>query len=99
LEQFPPDVLDRDSDAYKEQNHYRAHWQPLCAVFGLFGCLMMILFGGWPAIYLLKARNKLSTAAELKSPGSLIADVAGAYSGVCIHNPPKRHPITIAKFF
>jgi len=76
------DVLDRDRDEYAKQHYYRAHWQPYCAYFGLFGCTMMVIFSGWPAIYLLNVGDSLSTAADLKSSGLLVADVIGAYSGV-----------------
>lgn len=43
---------------------------------------MIVIFSGWPAIYLLNVRDSLSTAADLKSSGLLVADVIGAYSGV-----------------
>jgi len=48
---------------------------------------MMVLFSGWSAIYLLSVRKGLTTAGRLKSPGSLVADVIGAYSGVSHHSP------------
>jgi amino acid transporter len=73
--------LDRDSDYYQRE-HYRAHWQPLCAIFGLFACIIVVIFSGWPAIYLLRARDTLSTVDAIKDSGSLAGYVVGAYSGV-----------------
>jgi hypothetical protein len=81
LEEEGANVLGRDSDEYKK-NYYRAHWQPTCAITGLVGCTLIVLFSGWPAIYLLKERNTLSTASDLKGTLDLIGDVIGAYSGV-----------------
>jgi hypothetical protein len=48
---------------------------------------MVILFSGWPSIYLLVARDSLTTKDQLKSPGRLAADVVGAYSGVSTSLP------------
>jgi hypothetical protein len=80
-----PNGLDRDSENYQQQ-HYRAHWQPLCAIFGLFACTVVVLFSGWSAIYLLRARDTLSTVDSLIDSGSLAGDVIGAYSGVSLQN-------------
>lgn len=85
LTQMAQNGLDRDSEEFQER-YYRAHWQPLCAIFGLFSCTMVVLFSGWSAIYLLMARDTLSTADILKDPGSLVGDVVGAYSGVSCLN-------------
>lgn len=71
----------RDSPTYRGK-HYRGHWQPLCAILGLVACIAIIIFSGWPAIYLLRARDSLSTKDKLKSKGDLGADVVGAYAGV-----------------
>jgi amino acid transporter len=71
----------RDSKEYINK-HYRAHWQPLCAIFGLFGCIMIVIFSGWPAIYLLSAGEAFLTENRLKPKDYLAADVVGAYSGV-----------------
>ncbi|KAI9771279.1 MAG: Cationic amino acid transporter 2 [Geoglossum simile] len=76
-------TLSRDSDEYKE-NHYRAHWQPLFAIFGLIACTLIVAFSGWPAIYLLSEKRKLASASQLKSNIMLVADVIGAYSGPLI---------------
>jgi hypothetical protein len=81
LEEEGANVLGRDSDEYKT-NYYRAHWQPACAITGLVGCTLVVLFSGWPAIYLLKQRNTMSTASNLKNTLDLIGDIIGAYSGV-----------------
>jgi hypothetical protein len=71
----------RDSEKYKNE-YYRAHWQPYWAIFGLFGCIMIVIFCGWPAIYLLGAGEAFLTQNQLKPKNYLAADVAGAYSGV-----------------
>ncbi|KAG9230141.1 amino acid permease/ SLC12A domain-containing protein [Amylocarpus encephaloides] len=84
ITQLHSEYLDRDSDEY-QQRHYRAHWQPLCAIFALFGLIMVILSSGWPSIYLLIKRNSLSTKDQLKSPSRLAADVVGAYSGSLLY--------------
>jgi amino acid transporter len=62
--------------------YYRAHWQPLCAYFGLLGCVILVIFSGWAAIYILSARRTLGPNDDLKSSGKLIADLVGAYSAV-----------------
>lgn len=74
--------LSRGSDLYKDK-HYRAHWQPGCAIFGLFACVMIVVFSGWPAIYLLVAEDSLAKAVRerLKPSRYFAADVVGAYSG------------------
>jgi yeast amino acid transporter len=81
LEEEGANVLGRDSDEYKKK-YYRAHWQPTCAITGLVGCTLVVLFCGWPAIYLLKERNTMSNASDLKGTLDLIGDITGAYSGV-----------------
>jgi hypothetical protein len=81
LEEEGANVLGRDSDEYRK-NYYRAHWQPTCAITGLVGCTLIVLFSGWPAIYLLKEKNTLSTASDLKGTLDLVGDIIGAYSGV-----------------
>ena len=62
--------------------YYRAHWQPFWAIFGLVGCIMIVIFSGWPAVYLLSAGEAFLTQNHLKPKNYLAADVAGAYSGV-----------------
>lgn len=71
----------RDSKNYINK-YYRAHWQPYWAIFGLFSCIMIVIFSGWPAVYLLSAGNTFLTQNQLKPKNYLAADVAGAYSGV-----------------
>ncbi|KAF2193405.1 hypothetical protein K469DRAFT_651793 [Zopfia rhizophila CBS 207.26] len=68
----------RDDPPYTDR-YYRAHWQPLCAIFGFCGCVMIVLFSGWPAIYIISQRS--SSDDGLKSNGLLAADLVGAYSG------------------
>ena len=82
----------RDWEEYKK-NHYRGHWQPLCAIFGLFACTMVVLFSGWPAIYLLSTKRRLAPADKLKSNGVLVADLLGAYSSVS-GKPPVKCSLT-----
>jgi len=72
--------LSRDDPPYTTK-YYRAHWQPLCAYFGLFGCVLLVLFSGWAPIYILSARRKLGGNSSLKSSGGLVADLIGAYAG------------------
>lgn len=67
----------RDSSAYKEQ-HYRAHWQPLWAYLGLLLCSLLMVSGGWAAVYDL----------VVGSPGvdrrDSVADLVAVYAGVSI---------------
>ncbi|MCJ1379437.1 Cationic amino acid transporter 2 [Xylographa soralifera] len=70
------EIFSRDDDVYRRR-HYRAHWQPLCAIFGLVACLLIVLFSGWPAIYLLHT----GVPSTIKPTSYLIADVVGAYVG------------------
>ncbi|KAI9751513.1 MAG: Cationic amino acid transporter 2 [Lichina confinis] len=79
--------LSRGSDLYKDK-HYRAHWQPGCAIFGLVACVLIVIFSGWPAIYLLvagedseNAVRKLEPGRKLKPSRYFVADIVGAYSG------------------
>lgn len=68
-------IINRDGSAYK-QKHYRAHWQPLWAFLGLLLCSLLMIFGGWAAIYDL----------AVDSPGvdrkDAIVDLVAAYLGV-----------------
>ena len=65
----------RDGRVYKEK-HYRAHWQPLWAYLGLLLCSLLMVFGGWAAIYDL----------VVGSPGvdrrDSIVDIVAVYLGV-----------------
>jgi hypothetical protein len=74
-------AFSRDDDGYMNK-YYRAHGQPSWAIFGLFSCIIVVIFGGWPAIYLLSAGEAFLTQNQLKPKYYLAADVAGAYSGV-----------------
>src|SRR2546430_16136316 len=58
-------ILSRDDPPYTDM-YYRAHWQPLFAYFGLFGCVAIVLFSGWPAIYILASRKHLTGNDDLK---------------------------------
>lgn len=70
-------IMDRDGRAYKS-NHYRAHWQPLWAVLGIFLCSLLLLFSGWSAIYDLVVRSKGIARRDS------IVDIVAAYLGVSI---------------
>lgn len=82
------DVFSRDEELYRKR-HYRAHWQPLCAIFGLFGCSMIVVFSGWPAIYLLSRYDVLKPDHSIKPVQSLVGDLVGAYLGVNIPCAPQ----------
>jgi hypothetical protein len=71
----------RDDDEYR-QRYYRAHWQQLCAIFGLADCVLIAGFSGWSAIYLFRFDGMQLPEGGLKDTKLLIADVVGAYSGV-----------------
>ena len=74
-------VYSRDRNPYMER-HYRAHWQPMWAIVGLVGCILIVLFSGWPAIYILHSRHNLAADKDLKTNTQLAADLVGAYAGV-----------------
>ena len=74
-------TFSRNSVEYKRR-HYRAYWQPGWAWIGLVGCCLVILFSGWPAIYIIVARGSLATGGFLKADKLLAADLIGDYSGV-----------------
>lgn len=46
---------------------------------------MIIIFSGWPAVYLLGAGKDYINQYNLKPRSYLAADVGGAYSGVCLN--------------
>jgi yeast amino acid transporter len=52
------------------------------AYIGLIGCVMIVVFSGWPAIYILHSRNHLAADKDLKTNTQLAADLIGAYAGV-----------------
>ena len=74
-------TFSRDGEKYMNK-YYRAHWQPYWAIFGLVGCTIIVIFCGWPSVYLLSAGEAFLTQNQLKPKNYLAADVAGAYSGV-----------------
>lgn len=73
-------VYSRDRDPYMSK-HYRAHWQPTWAYVGLIGCILIVLFSGWPAIYILHSRHNLVADKDLKTNVQLAGDLIGAYAG------------------
>ena len=75
-----PNRIDRNRSYYKDK-HYRAHWQPLWALFGLVSCAILILSFGWNAVY------DLCTKAEGVSKEDSIVDLMTAYCGVSEHFP------------
>lgn len=76
-------TLSRDDPPYTTK-YYRAHWQPLCAYFGLLCFSLLVLFSGWAAVYILSARRKLGSNDSLKSNEKLAADLIGSYAGPII---------------
>ncbi|OCL08475.1 hypothetical protein AOQ84DRAFT_439560 [Glonium stellatum] len=73
-------VYSRDQHRYMSR-HYRAHWQPMWAYIGLIGCVLIVIFSGWPAIYILRSRHHLLADKYLKTNVQLAADLIGAYAG------------------
>ena len=69
-------VIDRNNAHYEDQ-HYRAHWQPLWAILGLTLCSLLTIFSGWAAVYDLAAKT------EGVSKRDSIVDLVSAYIGVC----------------
>jgi amino acid transporter len=74
------DIYSRDSVAYKKY-HYRSRWQPWFAWLGLIGSLLIALTSGWPAAYIMSARDRLASSKNLKQNHLLAWDLVGAYSG------------------
>ena len=64
---------------------FKSRWQPLFAYIGIIGCSIVILFSGFPALFILGARSSLTDVSNLKKAEALVWDVIGAYFGV-------RHP-------
>lgn len=60
---------------------FKSRWQPLVAYVGIVGCGIVILFSGFPALFILGARSGLSDDSNLKKPEALVGDVIGAYFG------------------
>ena len=90
-ERYRKRLYNRDDDDYKTR-YYRAHWQPACAIIGLVGCLLAMVFSGWPAIYLLREGGSVKPEGGLKSAKNLGADIAGAYIGVSAYMPVLSRP-------
>ena len=67
--------IERDSESYRSR-HYRAHWQPLWAIIGLVLCVLLIIFGGWNAVYDLCSGSRLVPARDS------IVDLVFIYIGV-----------------
>lgn len=75
-------LINRDSDHYIK-HHYRAHWQPLWAIFGLVTCTLLMIFGGWTAIYdLCKARKVNGKPVKVVRRGDSAFAIVAAYLGV-----------------
>ena len=73
-------IINRDGPDYPKK-HYRAHWQPLWAILGLVSCTLLIVFGGWAAIYDMCAKSKGVDQRDS------IVDLVAAYLGVSIYSP------------
>ena len=74
---YYPNEIIRDSDAYRHR-HYRAHWQPIWAVLGLVMCLLLIVFGGWNAVY------DLCSSQSNVLRDEVIVDLVFTYVGACL---------------
>jgi amino acid transporter len=61
---------------------FKSRWQPLFAYIGIIGCGIVILFSGFPALFILGARSSLTNVSNLKKAEALVWDVIGAYFGV-----------------
>lgn len=84
-------LINRDSDHYIKY-HYRAHWQPLWAIFGLIACTLLMTFGGWAAIYdLCKVRKGPDgRVVQVVARGDSAFAIVAAYLGVslfCSNSP------------
>ena len=76
--------IERDSKAYQDR-HYRAHWQPLWAIIGLVLCTLLVIFGGWNAVFEL-------CAGSLRVPTSeSVVDVILIYTGMSCRFPPREY--------
>ena len=69
------EIMYRDGRTYKEK-HYRAHWQPVWAYLGLLLCSLLVVSGGWAAIY-----DLVSGSPGVKRQDSIV-DLVAVYLGV-----------------
>ena len=76
-------ILSRDDPLYISRL-FKSRWQPLPAYIGIIGCSFIIIWSGIPPLYILVARESLTSSDNLKSTIALAFDVIGAYVGVCI---------------
>ena len=77
-------LINRDSEHYI-RHHYRAHWQPLWAIFGLVACTLLMLFTGWTAIYeLCKVRKMDGQRVQIVGKGGSAFAIVAAYIGVSV---------------
>lgn len=60
---------------------FKSQWQPLFAYIGIIGCGIVILFSGFPALFIIKARSSLTDVSNLKKAEALVWDAIGAYFG------------------
>ena len=74
--------IERDSEAYR-QRHYRAHWQPIWAIIGLVLCLLLVIFGGWNAVF------ELCSGSHQVPARDSIVDLIFIYMGVSCLIPSK----------
>lgn len=72
-------ILSRNEKIYKKK-HYRAHGQPIWAWIGLIGSSLIVIFTGWPPLYILSSRRKVRED-DLKPDDDLAWDLVGAYVG------------------
>ena len=70
-------TIDRNASSYTAR-HYRAHWQPIWAVFGLVACTLLLVLQGWNAVYDLAAHSKGVSREDS------IVDLVAAYLGVSV---------------
>ncbi|PSN74606.1 hypothetical protein BS50DRAFT_19661 [Corynespora cassiicola Philippines] len=63
---------------------FKSRWQPVPAYIGIFGCTFVVVWSGIPPLYILIARQNLTSTANLKPTSALAFDVLGAYIGPII---------------
>jgi hypothetical protein len=74
-------VLSRNDKLYIA-SLFKSRWQPLPAYIGMVGCSFVIIWSGFPPLYILAARHTLTSSDDLKDTVALVFDVIGAYIGV-----------------
>lgn len=77
-------IISRNDPLYISKM-FKSRWQPLPAYIGMIGCIFVVIWSGVPPLYILGAKNGLTSTNLLKPSVSLACDVLGAYSGVS-HN-------------